>query len=72
MTNRLERLTKRDVHVKHRAIFRTADDIDPVLAILERHFIITAVAPPDRTGPGRRGSPSYLVNPRVYENDFHS
>jgi hypothetical protein len=72
LSNHRERFTKRDVHVSHRATFRTADEIDPVLGILERHFIIIPVGERERTGPGRKGSPEYIVNPRIYTEDFRT
>ncbi len=65
-----ERFTKRDVHSCHRAMFQTADDIDPVLAVLERNYLILPLGDLDRGGPGRKSSPAYLVNPLVYEPDF--
>jgi replicative DNA helicase len=67
ITNRLKRFTKRDVHANHRATFRTAHEIDPVLVILERHYLIVPIRESDRSGPGRSPSPAYLVNPLAHD-----
>ena len=66
--NQLQRFTKRDVYLAVRGLFRSPDEAGSVLEILERHFIIMPVES-DRTGPGRKPSASYIVNPRISELD---
>lgn len=48
-----------------RARFKKVTDLDAGLAILESHGYIRRQGEPERTGPGRRPSPRYDVNPYV-------
>jgi hypothetical protein len=43
----------------------TASDMDPALELLEEHFVIRPKGREQRSGPGRKPSPVYEVNPLV-------
>ncbi|MFE2681883.1 YfjI family protein [Streptomyces mirabilis] len=59
-------VSKRDLMVKlSRSDFRTANDLDPVLALLEDHGYVRAQAVQRTGGRGRPPSPRYLVHPRL-------
>ncbi|WP_327656030.1 YfjI family protein [Streptomyces sp. NBC_00483] len=64
--NRWHEVSKRDLMVKlSRSEFPTANDLDPVLALLEEHGYVRA-QPIHRTGGrGRPPSPRYAVHPRL-------
>ena len=64
--NRPERFTKREIFTGvSRSRFPKVGDLDPPLELLEQHGYIRRMAEPERTGPGRRPSPTYLVHPRL-------
>src|SRR5262249_48296960 len=65
--NRLKRFSKRDAHQALRGTFRAVEDMDPILALLEKHAIIRAEPHQGRGGPGRGRSPSYEAHPRLSE-----
>lgn len=48
-----------------RSEFRTANDLDPVLALLEDHGYVRAQAVQRTGGRGRPPSPRYMVHPRL-------
>jgi replicative DNA helicase len=48
-----------------RSRFRKVGDLDPALELLEQHGYIRVLPEEPRTGPGRRPSPTYLVNPSL-------
>ncbi|MGW2910850.1 YfjI family protein [Streptomyces asoensis] len=57
-------VSKRDLMVKlSRSEFRTANDLDPVLALLEDHGYVRAQAVQRTGGRGRPPSPRYLIHP---------
>nr|WSZ14592.1 YfjI family protein [Streptomyces canus] len=59
-------VSKRDLMVKlSRSEFRTANDLDPVLALLEDHGYVRAQAVQRTGGRGRPPSPRYLIHPRL-------
>lgn len=59
-------VSKRDLMVKlSRSEFRTANDLDPVLALLEDHGYVRAQAVHRTGGRGRPPSPRHLVHPRL-------
>ncbi len=60
--------TKRDLFeaAKGHGDFRKADDLDAPLRLLEAHEYI-AFIPQEHTGPGKRPSPRFTVNPRFAE-----
>ncbi len=60
----LRQFTKRDAQQHGKRKFPKADDIDSALAELERRAYIRP-KPVEVTGPGRRPSPTYEVNPAV-------
>lgn len=56
--------TKRDAfNGVSRSRFAKVGDLDAPLDLLEQHGYIRRVPEPERTGPGRRPSPAYLVHP---------
>jgi replicative DNA helicase len=58
------RFTRREAHMGlSRSRFPKAADLDAPLALLEDHGCIRQVPEPERTGPGRRPSPTYEVHP---------
>ncbi len=61
-----ERFTQRDCHqaLKQRAQFQHTDGIKSALKELESRGFVREV-PTDKTGPGRRPSPLYMVNPAI-------
>jgi replicative DNA helicase len=48
-----------------RGRFPKVGDLDPALSLLEAHGYIRRMAQPETTGPGRKASPRFVVNPRV-------
>lgn len=67
---RAREFTRRDAHQAHRARFKTVDEIDPALDLLEAHNYIRARIDPnaDRR-PGRKASQAYDVNPFLARED---
>jgi replicative DNA helicase len=58
------RFTKREAHMGlSRSRFPKVGDLDAPLELLEQHGWIRRLAEPERTGPGRRPSPTYQVHP---------
>jgi len=56
--------TKRDAHMGlSRSRFPKVGDLDTPLELLEQHGWIRRIPEPERSGPGRRPSPSYQVHP---------
>jgi len=62
----LREFSRRDAHQHGRRRFKTVDDLEPVLKELEQRGFIRP-QPADSSGPGRPPSPSYDVNPAVFE-----
>jgi hypothetical protein len=54
----------RDCHQHHRNVAKP-DDLLPALEILEGRGFIRRLPPPEPTGPGRRPSPTFEVNPKL-------
>jgi hypothetical protein len=46
-----------------RSRFPRAADLDPVLTVLDEHGYLSKLPEPERTGPGRRPSPTWAVHP---------
>jgi replicative DNA helicase len=58
------RFTKREAFTGlSRSRFPKVGDLDTPLALLEQHGYIRPEPGPERTGPGRRPSPAYLLHP---------
>ncbi len=58
--------TKRELFsAVSRSRFKKVGDLDPALDLLEQHGYIRRMPAPERTGPGRRPSPTYEVHPSV-------
>jgi DNA polymerase-1 len=72
VTNRRQRFQKRDAYQALKGTFKMADDLDPVMTVLEKHALIRQAPPTDRTGPGRKPSPFYEVHPRLPEVAPHN
>lgn len=61
-----EEFTIRSLHTAlPRSRFATADDVTNAVTVLEDHGYVQAKPQPERRGPGRRPSPSYLVRPEA-------
>ena len=57
-------VSKRDLHVaSSRSRFAKVSDLDPAIRVLEDHGWLTPQEPPQVSGPGRRPSPRWTVNP---------
>jgi DNA polymerase-1 len=65
LREKVERFQKRDLHQSNRARFKLVDDLDPVIALMERHYLIRPLPTKDRGGRGRKPSPCYEVNPQL-------
>jgi replicative DNA helicase len=62
--NRVERFTVRDLFSDlPRGRFGKVADLTAPLALLADHGYVRELEPPERKGPGRRPSPTFLVNP---------
>lgn len=58
--------TIRSLHAElPRGRFATAEDVTNAVKVLEEHGYVRAQPHPERTGPGRRPSPGYLVHPNL-------
>jgi hypothetical protein len=57
-----ERFTRRDAYRAMRGRVNNVDDLTPLLALLEKHGFIKPVET-SRSGPGRKPTEMYLVNP---------
>jgi replicative DNA helicase len=63
---RPERFTKRELFSAiYRGRFTKADELDPVLDLLEQHGYVRRLPDPERRGRGRKPSPRYVVHPRL-------
>ena len=60
--------SKREAYHGGKRRFRKADDIDPALSELARRGYIRP-KPQDASGPGRPPSPTYEVNPAVFDSE---
>jgi Protein of unknown function (DUF3987) len=61
----------RDCHQHHRNVAKP-DDLLPALEILEGRGFIRRLPPPEPTGPGRRPSPTFEVNPKLTSSTQNS
>lgn len=61
-----ERVTVRDVHQWARASVPTVERVDRALGLLADHGYVRALPPPERSGAGRKPSPSYAVSPYAH------
>jgi replicative DNA helicase len=65
-SSRARKFTKRELFTAvSRSRFAKVGDLDAPLDLLEQHGYIRREPEPDRSGPGRRPSPSYLVHPSL-------
>jgi 5S rRNA maturation endonuclease (ribonuclease M5) len=66
------KLTKRDLYkmCEGKSEIQTVGDLEPILAILERHNFIK-VQPRTSEGPGRNPSPIILPHPQVVEDAYN-
>ncbi|MGI8838909.1 MAG: DUF3987 domain-containing protein [Pyrinomonadaceae bacterium] len=61
------KFTRREAHQAHRARFKTVDEIDPALDLLESHnYIRPQIDRNQERRPGRKASQAYDVNPFVF------
>ena len=61
-----ETFMRREVFEATKGRFKRVEALDPPLNLLEAHGYIRQQPPEARTGPGRRPSPVYEVNPKVF------
>lgn len=64
--------TKRDCYQGVKGTFKRAAELDPVLELLVDHGYLKEVPNLEREGPGRKPSPSYEVNPLVFDGSHNS
>jgi hypothetical protein len=60
------RFQKRDLHQENRSLFQTIKDVDPVLTLLEKHYLIRAETTQTKPARGRPSSPWYEANPEIF------
>jgi hypothetical protein len=58
-------LSRRDIHQGNRRRFKTAEELDPVLDLLLKHYYLRLKPASGNRGRGHR-SPTYEVNPAVF------
>lgn len=58
--------TKREAYQATKGTFKHAADLDPVLELLTYHSYIRPIETDERSGPGRKPSQRYEVNPLTY------
>ncbi len=63
----VERFTARDAHRAVRGSYPKAEQVRRGLDILEERAFVWPEAAPDKRGPGRAPSPTYVVNPKLWE-----
>lgn len=61
--NSLATFTKRDAYQGTKGHFKRIEALEPVLALLEKHDYIRERSGEERSGPGRKPSPTFDVNP---------
>ena len=59
----LDVLSERDIFEGTKGRFKRVDQLRPALGLLVSHGYLRQEVPAQRSGPGRRPSPSYQVNP---------
>jgi len=64
----VDRFTARDGHRAVRGSYPKAEQVRRGLDILEERAFIWQDAAPEKRGPGRAPSPTYMVNPRLWES----
>jgi len=64
--------TKRDCYQGVKGTLKRADDLDPILSLLADHGYIREAEAAERSGPGRKASQSYDVNPIVFDGSHNS
>jgi replicative DNA helicase len=64
--------TKREAYQATKGTFKHASDLDPVLELLTYHSYIRPIEMDERSGPGRRPSQRYEVNPLTFVGGTHS
>lgn len=72
VNNHVERFTKRGAYQGVKGTFKTVEELEPVLTLLEKHGYIRMEQTPDRSGPGRKRSPCYTVHPDTLTLDSHN
>jgi len=64
--------TKRDCYQGVKGTLKRADELDPILSLLVDHGYLREQETAERTGPGRKPSQSYDVNPIVFSGSHNS
>jgi DNA polymerase-1 len=67
VAKQMSEFSKRDLQRDNRPRLDTPEDIDAVLAILEKHDLVRPKDMGVRKGPGQKPSPVYEVNPRAWD-----
>ena len=65
---RLEVFSRRDCYQALRSRFRRVEELDPSLGVLQRHNYLREREAPETSGPGRRRSPIFEVNPLTHNS----
>ncbi len=71
-TSRFQRFQKRDAHQALRGTFKTVEDLEPILVVLEKHNLIRVEATATKNTAGRKPSPLYQVHPRIFSVCAHN
>jgi hypothetical protein len=69
---RQPRFQKRDAYQALKGTFRTIDELEPALTLLEKHGYIRPEPGQARAGPGRKPSPYYEAHPDLLRDDAHN
>lgn len=69
---RVEAFTARDAFEKVKGSFPKMEQVSPGLRVLEDRYYIRPVQADPRTGPGRKPSPIFKVNPYSYSQYSHN
>jgi hypothetical protein len=65
----LRQFTRRDAYRAMRGIYKSVDEVDPILDLLGKHGYIRAVASAADNRPGRKASPAFEAHPSLFSAD---
>jgi hypothetical protein len=61
--NNADQFSQRDAYQALKGRFKRVQQLTPALAVLEERHFIKHIKTSDHSGPGRKPSPGYFVNP---------
>ena len=59
----IDQFIKRDLFQLVKGRFKTMEPLERALAVLEEHGYVRPLVEPERSGPGRKPSPTFAINP---------